>query len=179
MSKEYAMPILTVYDENGNEIAVPAITGKSAYQYAVSNGYTGTEEEFAKAMNPNNFSGSTEDYGDKFQLIDKELENLSDQLDDKVGTSELEKAIDDALAEIKDSGGFNTGEAVGVTPQVFSEEEKAQARTNIGAASTDDINQLSAQIPKKTSELENDGGYVTSTYVNAILGDIGAIIDRI
>ena len=54
MSKEYAMPILTVYDENGNEIAVPAITGKSAYQYAVANGYTGTEAEFAAAMNPNN-----------------------------------------------------------------------------------------------------------------------------
>ena len=75
-----SIPMLSVFDENGNEIAIPAIVGKSAYQYAVSNGYTGTEEEFAEAMNPNNFNGSTEEYGNKFQLIDKELENLSDQL---------------------------------------------------------------------------------------------------
>ncbi len=58
MSKEYAMPILTVYDNDGNEIAVPAIAGKSAYQYAVANGYTGTEAEFAAAVNPDNFASS-------------------------------------------------------------------------------------------------------------------------
>ena len=52
------MPILTVYDNDGNEIAVPAIAGKSAYQYAVANGYTGTEAEFAAAMNPDNFASS-------------------------------------------------------------------------------------------------------------------------
>ena len=42
------IPILSVYDENGNRVEVPAIRGKSAYQYAKDGGYTGTEEEFAE-----------------------------------------------------------------------------------------------------------------------------------
>lgn len=44
------IPILSVYDENGNRIPVPAIRGKSAYQYAKEGGYTGAEEEFAAKM---------------------------------------------------------------------------------------------------------------------------------
>ena len=152
-----SIPMLSVFDENGNEIAIPAIVGKSAYQYAVSNGYTGTEEEFAEAMNPNNFNGSTEEYGNKFQLIDKELENLSNQLDDKVGTSELEKAIDDALAEIKDSGDLTSDDVVCVTPQTFSEEEKAQARTNIGAVSAEYVISVFEELKVLISEIDIEG----------------------
>ena len=44
------IPILSVYNENGNRIGIPAIRGKSAYQYAVDGGYTGTEEEFAEKL---------------------------------------------------------------------------------------------------------------------------------
>ena len=44
------IPILSVYDENGNQIEIPAIRGKSAYQYAVDGGFTGTEEEFAEKL---------------------------------------------------------------------------------------------------------------------------------
>ena len=40
------MPILRVKDEHGNEIPIPAIRGKSAYEYAKDGGYTGTEDEF-------------------------------------------------------------------------------------------------------------------------------------
>ena len=40
------IPILSVYDEAGNKIPIPAIRGKSAYAYAQDGGYTGTEEEF-------------------------------------------------------------------------------------------------------------------------------------
>ena len=44
------MAIIKVRDEEGNEIQIPAIKGKSAYQYALDGGYTRTEEEFAKKM---------------------------------------------------------------------------------------------------------------------------------
>ena len=40
------MAILTVKDKNGNKINIPAINGKSAYQYALDGGYTGSESEF-------------------------------------------------------------------------------------------------------------------------------------
>ena len=56
-------PIFKVWDaEQGKYVGVPAIkgaNGKSAYQYAVEGGYTGTETEFAaklaaeKFANPN------------------------------------------------------------------------------------------------------------------------------
>ena len=44
------IPILSVYDNNGNKIPIPAIQGKSAYAYAVDGGYTGTEAEFAAKL---------------------------------------------------------------------------------------------------------------------------------
>lgn len=50
MDLKSKIPVLTVYDENGNRIPIPAIAGKSAYAYAKEGGYTGTEEEFAQKM---------------------------------------------------------------------------------------------------------------------------------
>jgi hypothetical protein len=44
------IPVLSVYDEAGNRIPIPAIRGKSAYSYAQDGGYTGTEEDFAKKL---------------------------------------------------------------------------------------------------------------------------------
>lgn len=44
------MAILEVRDKNGNIIEIPAIQGKSAYEYAKDGGYTGTEEEFATKL---------------------------------------------------------------------------------------------------------------------------------
>lgn len=50
------MAILKIRDNNGNITEIPAIkgdtgaTGKSAYAYAKDGGYTGTEEEFEKAI---------------------------------------------------------------------------------------------------------------------------------
>lgn len=44
------MAVLTVRDNEGNEIPIPAIRGKSAYEYAKDGGYTGTEEEFAQEL---------------------------------------------------------------------------------------------------------------------------------
>lgn len=40
------MAILKVRDNNGNIIEIPAISGKSAYEYAKEGGYAGTEQEF-------------------------------------------------------------------------------------------------------------------------------------
>lgn len=47
------MAILKLKDKDGNVIPIPAITGPpgtSAYEYAVSKGYEGTEEEFAEKL---------------------------------------------------------------------------------------------------------------------------------
>lgn len=50
--------ILRVRGEDGNVRDIPAIIGKSAYQYAVDGGFEGTEEEFTQMM----ASGGGSDY---------------------------------------------------------------------------------------------------------------------
>ena len=50
MAKKYSTSVLTVYDENGNSIPVPAIQGKSAYAYAIEGGYMKSEAEFRRAL---------------------------------------------------------------------------------------------------------------------------------
>lgn len=44
------MAILKLRDKNGNIIEIPAIRGKSAYEYAKEGGYTGTEADFIKDL---------------------------------------------------------------------------------------------------------------------------------
>lgn len=44
------MAILKIRDADGNVTEIPAIKGKSAYEYAKDGGFSGTEEEFAQLM---------------------------------------------------------------------------------------------------------------------------------
>lgn len=65
MAKTYNTSLLSVYDESGNKILVPALQGdkgKSAYEYAKEKGYTGTEEEFAMDVNPDNMKSEFSEY---------------------------------------------------------------------------------------------------------------------
>lgn len=50
MDQTSKIPVLSVYDENGNRIPIPAIAGKTAYAYAKDGGYTGTEAAFAAKL---------------------------------------------------------------------------------------------------------------------------------
>ena len=82
------IPILSVYDADGNQIEIPALPGKSAYRYAVDGGYTGTEEEFSELLanipqyiTPQRFGASAD------------------------GTADDTQAINDALTEAGNTGG--------------------------------------------------------------------------
>lgn len=44
------MATFKVRDKDGKVIPIPALRGKTAYEYAKDGGYTGTEEEFKKKM---------------------------------------------------------------------------------------------------------------------------------
>ena len=44
------MAIVRVRDKDGNYIDIPALQGESAYDIAVRNGYTGTEQEWLESM---------------------------------------------------------------------------------------------------------------------------------
>ena len=55
------MAILRVRDAYGNVHDISCIKGKSAYEYAVDGGYSGTESEFAEKMAQEQLAGSTSD----------------------------------------------------------------------------------------------------------------------
>lgn len=44
------MSLIRVRDKSGNYIDIPALQGESAYDIAVRNGYTGTEQEWLESM---------------------------------------------------------------------------------------------------------------------------------
>jgi hypothetical protein len=77
------MSTLYIRDTQNNFVSVPALEGKSAYQYAVDGGYTGTEEEFAAKLaeevdlsnyytkqETNELLESVETEDDKYELIE-------------------------------------------------------------------------------------------------------------
>lgn len=101
------MAILKIKDAEGNVIDIPAIRGKSAYEYAKEGGYTGTEADFIKDLAENGLS----------DIIDNLTTNASDKpLSAKQGVQL--KALIDAIV-----------------------------------------------VPTKTSQLTNDSGLATETYV--------------
>ena len=44
------IPVLKIRDDKGNERAIHAIRGRSAYQIAVDNGFKGTEREWLDSL---------------------------------------------------------------------------------------------------------------------------------
>lgn len=70
------MAILTIKDKDGNLTDIPAIRGKSAYQYAKEGGYAGTEKEFkeilANAIDKRNVSLGLHTDGLFYLFIDRE-----------------------------------------------------------------------------------------------------------
>lgn len=55
------MAILRVRDAEGNVHDISSIKGKSAYEYAVDGGYSGTESEFAEKLAQEQLTGTTDE----------------------------------------------------------------------------------------------------------------------
>ena len=76
------MAILKVKDKKGKISEIPAIQGKSAYEYAKDGGYTGTEEEFAAKIAG---EWATVKYvDDEVGKLEQEIGDLEDTLDASV-----------------------------------------------------------------------------------------------
>jgi hypothetical protein len=83
MAKIYNTSVLSVYDENRNKIDIPAIKGKSAYEYAKDSGYTGSEEDYARDCNPDNFGMGVSEHNTSTSAhpdIRKRLGEISSEL---------------------------------------------------------------------------------------------------
>lgn len=66
------IPILSVYDENGNRLEIPAIVGRSAYQDAVRRGYQGSVDDWLKSLR-----GEKGDPGENYNLTEADKEEIA------------------------------------------------------------------------------------------------------
>jgi hypothetical protein len=77
------MSVIYYRDKDGVFKEVPAIQGKSAYQYAVEGGYEGTEEEFAAALaGVDSAATRAEDAADRTEEL---LNSYVDEVDALIG----------------------------------------------------------------------------------------------
>lgn len=182
-------PICKVWDtEQGKYIGIPAIkgaNGKSAYQYAVDGGYTGTETEFAKKLasgaltvhvtNNNGTLSADKSYSDILDAIHAGISVFADYDGMALplmglGDGFLSFGVTDAS-----SGEFvgtimiaiTSADGVDVINANVIELPNPQAITFTGAVtgSYDGSEPLSVNIPTvptKTSQLTNDSGFLTS-----------------
>ena len=97
----------------------PGEDGKSAYQYALDSGYTGTEEEFAEKMAEEGCSGG-------MTVTDDGNGNVTIETSGEAGGA-------------SDPGSSN---AVLYTPQTLTPEQQKQARDNVGAWPIIDVVEL-------------------------------------
>lgn len=129
----------------------------------------------------NGSKGGKGDKGDPFTYADFTADQLATLKGDKgdqgesgvyVGSGEMPDGYNVQI----DPNGESDTELLTTDPQTLTEAQKAQALNNIGAASAEGVEQLSEQIndlqpkgdyalkseiPKKTSDLTNDSGYIT------------------
>jgi hypothetical protein len=116
------------------------------------------------------------------------LEQWKLQFDRPVSPEEIDEAIRDYL----DENPINVGNAVTYTPQSLTEEQQAQARKNIGIDGTgggsgvnfetgETLELVDGVLNVKTTDVaEADNTLpITSSGVNIIVGNIGAILDTI
>lgn len=189
------MAILKVKDNNGNEIPIPAIRGKSAYQYAKEGGYTGTEDEFKAKMAEelvidSELSGTSENPVQN-KVITNEINQLSEQIVDEVedrkqAISDLEvrlnqiklnyaegDTVEEALAWLKVNGDQSLWYVMpdGFFYHVVEREivsESVPNFTNILKNATVTLNSRYSS----SNAIKTQSGYIAVDYITAKKGDV-------
>ena len=144
--------------------------GKSAYEYAQDGGYTGTEEEFAEKLAKEPLAGTTADitpYMVYEAMTDARSVYLADMKSGAMFTSF------DFLELGSSSIVYSSG--------VFDYNGQPVALCLVGQITTDQwytttqFLALQESIPTKTSQLENDSGFITEAPVTSVNGRTGVV----
>lgn len=157
-------PICKVWDaEQGKYVGIPALKGtdgKTAYQYAVEGGYTGTETEFAEKLAQEQLTGTTGTLTPK-QVSDAVSAGIPVKVQYTDGTYGL---LSFTAFNIAESLSMIVAQAIVYYNSVYI---LAELGGNIQAgnwftkftvlAEKSDI----PTVPTKTSQLTNDSGYLT------------------
>lgn len=152
------IPVLSVYDKDGNRIEIPAVAGRSAYAEAVAQGYTGTREEFGReqaefaanaAKVASDRNAVEQAKSDTEQIKSDALTEVEAEKDATVQAVQDEGAVQ--IAAVRNAAEAKKNEIAGLDAVQFisqdkTDEEKTQARVNIDAASQKEVDSLSEAI---------------------------------
>lgn len=166
------IPVLSVYDKDGNRIEIPAVAGRSAYAEAVAQGYTGTREEFGReqaefaanaAKVASDRNAVEQAKSDTEQIKSDALTEVEAEKDATVQAVQDEGAVQ--IAAVRNAAEAKKNEIAGLDAVQFisqdkTDEEKTQARVNIDAASQKEVDSLSAakvNLPTNEDGTPNHG----------------------
>lgn len=155
---------------NMNAQMVIGLPGKSAYQYALEAGYTGTEQEFAQALAKIDDSGSVDEETVRQIVADYLAENppVTEETDPTVPewakqenpptytAEDVGARPDDWMPTAEEVGALPADTKIPSKPEDIGAQPKGDYLTKVpdGYAKTSDI-------PTKVSQLNNDAGYLT------------------
>lgn len=147
---------------NDNELYF--IEGEGTSQLRVDNGYLQYSLDGITWANIVAVSNIT---SNELGYLSGATNNIQEQLDGKLSSSAQ------FVASVDGSYGIIVTNGVKYTTQELTEEQKAQARTNIGAGTSNfdgNYNSLTniPSIPSTTSSLTNDSGFITNADVQKI-----------
>ncbi len=168
------MSILYIRNTDGTFIQIPMMPGKSAYQIAIERGvFTGTEQEFAEAQvipNKEILDQITQENIDKWEK-EVDLKHLAtkDELNTKANISDVPTKVSQLD---NDSNYISSIPNEYITETELDDKGYLTEHQNINHLATKNelTNGLGAKanisdLPTRVSQLTNDSGYATETYV--------------
>lgn len=181
------MPILRVRDSNGNFVVVPGIIGPrgpqgqglSAYDAAKEAGYTGTEEEFNAALADieNKASKATGHTEGNLAALDAEGNPVDSgkKAEDFISQDDLQDAVDDALAQAKESGEFDGEDGQNGVPCTHQWNGTTLIITSASGTSEADLKGNNGNDGKSAYKSAQDGGYTgTEEQFNTDLAEVSS-----
>lgn len=188
------IPILSVYDKDGNRIEVPAIVGRSAYQDAARQGFDGSLADWLESLHGNGIvsfertsgdgsAGNTDVYTITYSNGDI---NTFTVYNGKDGSDVTKNDIEDALGFIP----AKQSEVDAIFNKIPSEISEAVEKylnknpvdggVNFTPGNALELTDDGTLNVRTTNEAEIDNTLpITSAGVHTIVGNIGAIIDTI
>jgi len=143
--------------------------GLSAYEIAVKQGYEGTEEEWIEHITNN----GGKDYSGQIAAMNQRLNKVSRTIKTD-GTGDKYLADDGTYKEVSE-----VPDDVLTQDSILKTIEECEQCQGESVPAANLVAMTYNSIPKEVSEVENDEGYVTQTYVDEIVGDIETLLGGI